>query len=307
MDYYGQTSSGNPERLARGLGWFSLGLGLAEALAPRSIAKMIGAPEQDSLIRLMGLREIAHGIGIFTQSQPAGAVWTRVAGDVADLTCLGAAYASPSSDKTRLTLATASVLGVAALDIYCARQLAAKPAVRVQSVTINRSPEEVYQFWRNFENLPRFMTHLQSVRVLDNKRSHWVAKAPAGMTVDWDAEVTVDRPNELITWHSLQGADIDNSGVVYFKRAPSGRGTEVHVTLVYSPPAGQIGSAIAKLFGEEPGQQLKDDLHRFKQVMEIGEVVQSDASIHRGLHPALPPAEEDADYQAQTERLRRAA
>ena len=163
-----------------------------------------------------------------------------------------------------------------------------RPIICEKSVTINRSPEEVYRFWRDFQNLPRFMSHLESVQVMSEKRSHWVAKAPAGMQVEWDAEIIEDRPNQLIAWHSLEGADVDNSGVVRFERAPGGRGTEVRVQLQYDPPGGKIGAAIAKLFGEEPEQQIKGDLYRLKQVMETGEVVQSDASIHRGLHPAQP-------------------
>ena len=140
-----------------------------------------------------------------------------------------------------------------------------------KSVTVNRSPEEVYRFWRSFENLPRFMNHLESVSDLGNNRSHWVAKAPAGKTVEWDAEVYNEKENELIAWRSLEGADVDNAGSVRFEPAPEGRGTVVRVTLKYDPPAGKIGSLVAKLWGEEPSQQIEEDLRRFKQVMEAGE------------------------------------
>jgi uncharacterized membrane protein len=148
-----------------------------------------------------------------------------------------------------------------------------------KSITINSSPETVYQFWRNFENLPRFMYHLESVRMTGDGRSHWVAKAPAGSTVEWDAEMTEDRPNELISWRSLEGASVENSGTVRFERGPGGRGTVVRVELNYDPPGGAVGAGIAKLFGEEPEQQIKDDLRRFKQVIETGEVVRSDGSL----------------------------
>ncbi|HEY0377866.1 MAG TPA: SRPBCC family protein [Pyrinomonadaceae bacterium] len=141
-----------------------------------------------------------------------------------------------------------------------------------KSVTVNRAPEEVYRFWRNFENLPRFMNHLESVSDLGNDRSHWVAKAPAGKTVEWDAEVYNEKENELIAWRSLEGADVDNAGSVRFEAAPEGRGTVVRVTLKYDPPAGKLGSLIAKLWGEEPSQQIEEDLRRFKQVMETGEI-----------------------------------
>jgi uncharacterized membrane protein len=126
--------------------------------------------------------------------------------------------------------------------------------------------------------------------VIDDRRSRWRAKAPAGTSVEWEAELIDDRPNELIAWRSLEGSTVDNSGFVRFERAPGGRGTVVHVELRYCPPAGALGAAVAKLFGEEPRQQLYDDLRAFKQVMELGEVVKSDASIHTGMHPAQPPA-----------------
>ncbi|MGE0132924.1 MAG: SRPBCC family protein [Blastocatellales bacterium] len=143
-----------------------------------------------------------------------------------------------------------------------------------KSVTIKRQAEELFRFWRNFENLPRFMNHLESVRVIDghpNGRSHWVAKAPAGMTVEWDAEIINEEPNELIAWRSLEGAQIPNAGSVRFEKAPNSRGTEVKVSLEYAPPAGKLGSLIAKLFGEEPERQVEEDLRRFKQLMETGE------------------------------------
>jgi uncharacterized membrane protein len=141
-----------------------------------------------------------------------------------------------------------------------------------ESVIVNKSPEELYRFWRNFESLPSFMKHLESVRKIDDRRSHWVAKAPAGTALEWDAEIINEKENELIAWRSLEGADIPNAGSVRFERAPGGRGTEVKVALNYDPMGGKLGVAIAKLFGEEPEQQIKEDLCRFKQLMEAGEV-----------------------------------
>jgi uncharacterized membrane protein len=141
-----------------------------------------------------------------------------------------------------------------------------------KSVTINKSPEELYSFWRNFGNLPRFMNHLESVNEIGDKRSHWVAKAPAGMTVEWDAEIINEEKNELIAWRSLEGAGVPNAGSVRFEAAPANRGCVVRVSLSYEPPGGALGSKIAKLFGEEPGQQIEEDLRRFKQLMETGEI-----------------------------------
>ncbi|HEX8143302.1 MAG TPA: SRPBCC family protein [Pyrinomonadaceae bacterium] len=141
-----------------------------------------------------------------------------------------------------------------------------------KSITINKSPEELYRFWRRFENLPRFMNHLESVTTTGEGRSHWVAKAPAGSTVQWDAEIYNEKENELIAWRSLDGADVDNAGSVRFEPSAGGRGTTVRVTLRYDPPGGALGAAVAKLFGENPEQQIDEDLRRFKQVMETGEI-----------------------------------
>ncbi|HAZ48434.1 MAG TPA: cyclase [Cyanobacteria bacterium UBA11369] len=141
-----------------------------------------------------------------------------------------------------------------------------------KTVTINSSPEELYRFWHDFENLPRFMKHLKHVKVYDEKRSHWIANAPLGNSVEWDAEIINDQENHLIAWASVEGADIDNSGFVRFQPAPNGRGTEVKVVIEYNPPGGAIGAAVAKLFGEEPEQQIGDDLRRFKQIIEAGEI-----------------------------------
>ena len=277
------------EQLARGLGWFSIGLGLAELLAPRGVAKVAGVKGNTGLIQLLGLREIAHGVAIFAQGRrPAGALWARVAGDALDLACLGAAFASPDSDKARLAFATSNVLAVTALDLLCARQLSAgdgegKPergSIPVnKSIVVNAAPEELYQFWHDFENLPRFMRHLEQVRVTRGGHSHWAAKGPAGTTVEWDAEITEDRPAELIAWRSLEGADVENSGSVRFERAPGGRGTVVHVEIDYRPPGGAVGALVARLFGEDPEGQLQTDLRRFKQVIETGEVVISDGTL----------------------------
>ncbi|HWE63978.1 MAG TPA: SRPBCC family protein [Chloroflexota bacterium] len=159
-----------------------------------------------------------------------------------------------------------------------------------KAITINRSPEEIYQFWHDFRNLPRFMDHLESVQMTGEKRSHWKAKAPAGTTVEWDAETVDDQPNQRIAWRSLTGAAVDNAGSVRFVPAPGGRGTEVHVELRYDPPGGALGATVARIFGEEPGQQVSDDLRRFKQVLETGEITRSDASV-RGKGPAQPPEE----------------
>ncbi len=150
----------------------------------------------------------------------------------------------------------------------------AEQSIRVEKTVsiLNRSPEELYRFWRNFENLPTFMRHLKSVTVINHTRSHWVANAPLGKTVEWDADIISEQENHLIAWASAEGAEIEHSGFVRFQPAAPGRGTEVKVVMEYRPPAGVVGATIAKLFGEEPNQQIGDELSRFKMLMEAGEI-----------------------------------
>jgi uncharacterized membrane protein len=141
-----------------------------------------------------------------------------------------------------------------------------------RTVTIDRPREELYAFWRDFSNLPRFMHNINSVAIRDDLRSHWIIEGPAGKTVEWDSEVTRDDPGRLIEWQSLEGASVRNSGRVEFMDSPDGRGSIVRVTLTYDPPAGAVGKLIAKLFQKEPKVQARQDLRRFKQLMETGEV-----------------------------------
>jgi uncharacterized membrane protein len=136
-----------------------------------------------------------------------------------------------------------------------------------RTVTINRPRRELYDFWRDFRNLPLFMESIQSVTVLDSEHSHWVVRAPANRTVEWDAVIVADEPGELIAWESVGDASVRNSGRIEFRDSSNGRGTLVTATLVYDPPAGGIGKAVAKLFQREPKIQARRELRRFKQLM----------------------------------------
>jgi uncharacterized membrane protein len=138
--------------------------------------------------------------------------------------------------------------------------------------TINRRPDELYRFWRALDQLPRFMSHLVSVEELDPRRSRWTARGPAGRRVQWDAEIINEIPTELIGWRTLERSDVVSAGSVRFKAAPGGRGTEVHVRMQYEPPAGKAGAVIAWLFGADPASAIQEDLRRFKQLMESGEI-----------------------------------
>ena len=306
--------------MARALGLFSVGLGLTQLAAPRRLMNAIGVEDTDrnrDMMLALGLREFTSGLGILGPGDTAWWLQARVGGDIMDLALLAGAFRSEDRDRGRLNMALAAVAGALVLDVVASRRARARtngngdgrdagrefygdadtavtqsgPRHVVRSVTIRQPLEMVYDFWRNFENLPRFMEHLESVQVTGERESHWAAKGPAGSTVEWDAETVEDRPHELIVWRSLPGASVPNRGQVRFERAAGNRGTEVHVDLRYDPPAGKLGALVAKLFGEEPGQQVAGDLRRLKQVLETGEVLRSDASIHRGMHPAQPPAE----------------
>jgi uncharacterized membrane protein len=290
------------------LGWFSVGLGAAQVAAPGGVNRLVGVDDtarSRALVRAVGVRELAAGTGILGQPRPTGWVWARVAGDAMDLALLGAALGARRDARGRVVAATAAVAAITVLDLYAGMRLrrtghpsAGEKAMKAKTaVTIRRPVEEVYGYWRDLSNLPSFMIHLEAVEPTGNGRSHWTAKAPAGRKVEWDAEVVEDKPGERIAWRSLEGSQVGNSGSVWFTPAPGGGGTEVRVELSYDPPGGALGKVVAKLFGEEPQQQVTDDLRRLKQVLETGEVVRSEGSpegtrLLRQLkqRPAEPPA-----------------
>lgn len=269
-------------RLAKTLGWFSIGLGLAQLFAPRGVSRAVGIDQRPALMRTLGAREIASGVGILTQARPANWLWSRVAGDAMDLALLGAAARSPRSDRRLVGLATAMVAGVTVLDLLSSMENTRQKRMEEgpttgeihleKSITVNRSPEECYRFWHDFESFPRFMKHLESVKITGDNRMRWKARGPAGLPIEWNAELLSDEPGQLLAWQSLEGSDVDNGGTVRFERAPGGRGTIVRVEMYYRPPGGGAGAMIAKLFGEEPSQQIDEDLRRFKWLIETGEI-----------------------------------
>jgi len=155
------------------------------------------------------------------------------------------------------------------------------------ATTINRPAAELYEFWRNFENLPQFMTHLQSVKVIDEQSSQWTANGPLGMSVQWNAKIINDKPSKLIAWQSVGSPDVDNSGSVTFLPATNGVGTVVRVKISYIPPAGRVGNWVAKLFNEDPKHQATTSLRQFKQLMETGEVTSNGDGKPRGSHSRI--------------------
>ncbi len=264
------------ERLARALGWLSIGLGITELGAPKRVARMLGAPERRGIVAGLGLRELVNGVAILSRPRDPAWMWARVGGDVMDLALLGAAFAAGGM-PSRLTAAAAAVAGVTLLDIQAGRRLA-RAAVGDRAdqleavVVIGRPREKVYRFWRDLGHLPRVMPQLVSVTEQNERRSHWVARTPGRATVAWDAEITEDRPGEVIAWRTLPGAAVPHTGAVRFSDASGGRGTAVRLTMGFDPPGGPVGALAASVFGAIPEQQMQNDLRRLKQLIETGEI-----------------------------------
>jgi uncharacterized membrane protein len=293
--------TGGAVGLSTGLGLFSLALGAAELAAPQQLARAIGLrddPRTLTLMRIFGAREVAAGLAILYQPHNSAWLWSRVGGDLLDLAALGSAMSSDDQDRSRLMAAASAVLGVTALDVLCARQLQqgnghrmrAQPTI--EAVTIRKPADELYRAWRRFSQLPRFMRMYDTVEELDATTSRWTARGPGGMRVTWESELTEDREGSLIAWRSRPGSAVATTGRVTFTPAPANRGTEVRVTLTWEPPGGGLGKGLAWLTGSAPGQHLRDDLRRFKQLMETGEVTLSDGpALWRPAQPAADPDE----------------
>ncbi|GGM11356.1 SRPBCC family protein [Nakamurella endophytica] len=293
-------SSLRHDPVTRGLGWVSAALGVVQLLAPARFARNLGvgdAPRHRLTSTLVGIRELGVAGGLLGLPHPAW-LWARVGGDAMDLSLLvRALHDHDGRGLSRTVAGTAATVAITLTDLYAAvTRTTRRTSMELRSTTtVTGTPDEVYRFWSRLDRLPTFMAHLEDVRMTGERRSHWRAAAPFGRDVEWDAETTQDVPGERIAWRSLDGADVPNSGEVRFVPAPGGRGTELHVTLTYDLPGGAVGKAVTKYFGEEPAQQLDDDLRRFKQVFEVGEVVRSDGAPHGKRarkefpqHPARP-------------------
>jgi uncharacterized membrane protein len=294
--------------LVGGLGLFSAALGVPQVLRPADVARALGvgdAPRHRTATVVVGVRELVAAAGLLGRPHPAW-LWARVGGDAMDLALMGRALRHHDGRGLQRTVLSTAALAVAtAVDVFAAvtrtnREETRRPMQLTSTTTVTRPPEEVYAFWRQLDRLPTFMAHLDEVLDTGAGRSHWKASAPFGKSVEWDAETTADVPGERIAWRSLDGADVPNNGEVLFLPAPGGRGTEVHVALDYRIPRGVVGKAVARWFGEEPSQQLDDDLRRFKQVMETGEVVRSDGAPRGNQareefpqHPAHPLTDDE--------------
>ncbi|MEU4674605.1 SRPBCC family protein [Amycolatopsis sp. NPDC023774] len=285
------------QRQGRRLGWLSLGLGVAQLTAPHTVRWISGVDDSArsrAVVSVVGVRELVHAAGLLTGRRKGVWAWTRVVGDAMDLTALGMAIAHRGGRRRRLVGVTGAVAGIAAVDLLTAvhatraEHTSSAPAARsarkgesvelTATTTIRKPAPDVFAFWRDLENLPTFMAHLEQVRRTGDRTSHWSASAPFGKDVEWDAEIAEETPGERIAWRSTGKTAVPNAGTVWFTPAPDGESTEVNVALAYEIPGGAVGKAVAKYFGEEPHQQLDDDLRRLKQVLETGEVVRSDGA-----------------------------
>lgn len=285
------------ERLATGLGLFGIGLGLAQVIAPRKVERLIGVRDRTrprNVVRAYGVREIATGVAILAQPGSARGVWSRVAGDVLDLAAIGTAYSKHDAKRGPLTIAAVSVLGLTALDILCSKQLQSNgdalkaPERFSKTIVIDRNPEDIYNFCRNLENVPKFVSVIESVEVHDGQRAHWKARLSRGRTMEWDTEIREDEPNRGFSWRGADRSKFRRSGSVQLEPAPGNRGTLVRLEMELAAP--RMLARAAKAAGI-PQAILSKSLHALKQILETGEVVQSESSVYGGLgmHPAQPP------------------
>jgi uncharacterized membrane protein len=302
------------------LGWFSIGLGLAEVFAPQALARFIGLDEEEhtTLLRAYGVRELAAGVGILTRPKPTYWMWNRVLGDAIDLKSIRNAMENDGNDNSKLKMAALAVAGVTALDIVSSMRLTSEaspaagedpgsyktadtdnPNIVAAVVTVNRPVEEVYNFWKDPRNYAQFMDQMDSVHPTTGGHAHWKVKAPPGLSVEWDSQIVQDIPNQTIRWASVDASNVDSTGTVRLRPAPGNRGTIVSLDIQYKPKGGPLGARIGKLFSAIPKAQLQSDLYRFKQIMEIGEVVQSDATAGPGTpHPAQPSSAKELEARA---------
>lgn len=266
--------------VAEALGWLSIGFGVAHLVAPRAVSKFFGIKDRDALMRLAGMRNLVTGIGILSRPDARGWMWSRVAGDLVDLAMLGTVLEPRGKDHGGLRPAALMVGGILAADYLCAHQLSSSSDGTMaksrlyearESIVINRPRDEIFEFWRNFENLPTVMSDLERVRVIDERRSHWVIKSAVKSALEWDAEIVHEEPGRLIEWRSVEEADVEHFGRVSFSDLPENRGTLVEVYLRYKPPGGALGQALADLVGDNPQKKLRHDLRNFRQHMEQGE------------------------------------
>jgi uncharacterized membrane protein len=269
------------------------------------VARIIGLTGNDqdrTTMRLLGLREVASGMAILALVNPIPGLWSRVAGDAMDLTLLGLAMRSPQTDRTRAVAATLGVVGIAATDLVSTFKLGASQAAQgagqrdqtprvAAAVTVDAAIADVFALWDGFQGLPRFMQDAADVQLTGERQSHWTVTGPGNTSLEWDARITDRQQNQHITWHTEEGAPVTAHGSVRFREAPGNRGVQVLFEAEFDPPGAGVGDLIAAPLAKAMSAKLGSDLRRFKQLVELGEIVHSDDSIIPGPNPAQPVAE----------------
>lgn len=259
-------------------GWFSIALGITQVLAPRWIAQRSGLPAQRrSAIRLVGLRELATGAFILSRPSSSAGPWARVAGDLINLALLRRRYGGTRANN-RIQRSRLVVSAVTAADLACALSLAASrrggataPRRERESIVIDKPADEIYRFWRSLEKLPTIMNYLDSITVIDEKRSRWVAKPLGGLHVEWTSEIIADEPNRSISWRSTGDSEISTEGRILFEPLNHERGTRVTLEISLNPLPGvrSLSAPFSKLAAHVA---VRRDLRRLKQFMETGEI-----------------------------------
>lgn len=284
-------------RYSDGIGLLGLGVGLFGLIAPGRVARLLGAKDctrTRRMIALASLGQVTAAVGALTQRRLGPWLWARVASDTLDVAMITHATHLGAIPVRRALLAGAGLAGVgwvaASTSLRTAR-LAPNASARGFSVnvaiTIQRTTHEVYHAWRDLQSFPRFMSHVESVQ-LEGGTVRFRARLPAGVPLEWEVKLTDDVPGSRISWESTPDSVLRNHGTVTFVPAPGNRGTEMRVILHYEAPAGALGQAFMKLSSALPREQMRADLRRFKQILETGSVMHSDASVHAGPHPARP-------------------
>lgn len=266
-------------KVARKVGWLSIGLGVTELVAPRAFARVTGISRGHLETRLNGVRKVAAGVGILRQPVRAVGSVTQLGGNLIALAKLRNAglLSEPREPKRgRRVLTVAAIAGGTVVGAICVKKLTGSNGHRARSIrhsasaSINSTREQCYSYWHDPQNLPNFFKHLKTVRSIGDGRAEWVAEAPDGKEMSWTMEVTEDVPNQQIAWRSVGGGAFAQMGSVRFEPIGAGKGTIVRVHMQHEIPAG--GTWFAKLLGSDPGLFLRKSLLRFKQLIETGEI-----------------------------------
>jgi uncharacterized membrane protein len=282
---------------AVGMGLASVALGIAKVAAPRALARLAGLPDRPfatQIVRALGAREVVVGVGLIARRRASPWLWARVAGDALELALLGAAVGTGRADRRRAAGALGVLAGVAALDVACAvaatRRRSGLDAPVRRSVTVARARTDVYRFWRDLSNAPAFMADIESVDVLDDRRSRWSAHGPVGPVVSWEVLIVDARPDELLRWRSVEGAqsDVRAEGVVRFADALDGRGTEVELELGYGLPSDAPERAAAFVARAAEPERIEADLARCRELLETGRVARPDGERRPGAGDGVP-------------------